>query len=295
MPDRQAAALDGDERLGEIVHRGLDAGADVERRAVDRVDRREHDIARGQVRLRDVLNEHHVPRLVAVAEHGQRLACEHAMREDRDDPRLTVRVLARAVDIAVPERHRLQPVQPRKRREVVLRGELGGAIRRGRQLRGRLDQRELARVAVHRAPGRSEHHPAHTAHPGALQQVEQAQDIHLRVEQRICYGAPDVHLGRMVVEQREAPLGYQLPRRRRTHIRLHERRPRRHPLPPAGRQVVQYRHVVARRQVRVHHVGPDEPRPARDQDPTHHPAAPGQTAASAPRAARSRAPPARPP
>src|SRR6266446_7427092 len=49
VPDRQAAAFEGDECLSEIVHRGLDAGADVERRAVDRVDRRERDIARGQV------------------------------------------------------------------------------------------------------------------------------------------------------------------------------------------------------------------------------------------------------
>ena len=57
--------------------------------------------------------------------------------EDRDDAALELRELPRAVDVGEAERDVPRPVQPVPRRQVLLAGELGRAVRRQRLARDR--------------------------------------------------------------------------------------------------------------------------------------------------------------
>ena len=76
----------------ELLHARLDAGADVDDEPAALV-RRAHE------RVDDVVDEHEVAGLLAVAEDRGPRAVEHHAGEDRDDAGFAVRVLARAVDV----------------------------------------------------------------------------------------------------------------------------------------------------------------------------------------------------
>src|SRR5262249_49863691 len=88
---------------GQPVPVGLDAGADVDR--PPRV-----GPEREQAHARDVAHVDVVARLRAVAVHRDRLVPQHAAAEDRDDPGLAVRVLARPVHVRVAEGAELDAV-----------------------------------------------------------------------------------------------------------------------------------------------------------------------------------------
>jgi hypothetical protein len=109
------------ERVDDLEHAGLDAAADVVRAGGVRVDR-------AQVGVDDVAHVHVVARLLAVAEDLGSPALQQRAAEDRDHPGLAERVLAGAVDVAVAQRDRRQPMQAREQRAVVLGAELGQAI-----------------------------------------------------------------------------------------------------------------------------------------------------------------------
>ncbi len=92
------------DRVEQLVHRGLLARPDVQ----------EHPspaLAGPDEGVHDVVDEDEVAGLAPVAEDHALLAVEEAAREDGDDTRLTVGVLARAVDVGERERDEVEPVQ----------------------------------------------------------------------------------------------------------------------------------------------------------------------------------------
>src|SRR5688500_17955918 len=89
--------------LGELDDGCLDTGTDVETASIEASRRGEVLRRRSEVRTSHVLHEHVIAGLRAVAEHGQRLAAQDAVAEDRDDARLAVRVLPRAIHVGVPQ------------------------------------------------------------------------------------------------------------------------------------------------------------------------------------------------
>src|SRR5262245_42656215 len=91
-----------------------------------------------------------------VSEDPRRLATRERTKEDRDDARLAVGVLARSVHVSVAKRDVGRPVQAVERAEVLLASELGSAVRRHRAERGILGYRLVA-LSVDRTPGRAEH------------------------------------------------------------------------------------------------------------------------------------------
>ena len=149
----------GAQRLDQVEHAGLPAGADVERAARLRL--------RGlQVGLHDVADVHVVARLEAVAEHRRAPALEQLAAEDRDHAGLAERVLARAVDVAVAQRDGRDAVQAAEQLAVALGRELRlpvGGLGRDRVVLGR---REDAPLAVdRRRPSRCS--PRARPRPGA--------------------------------------------------------------------------------------------------------------------------------
>ena len=90
----------------ELVHRGLDAGADVAEHA-------RAPVGGPDERVDDVVDVDEVAGLLAVAEDGAGLAGEQPPGEDGDDAGLAVRVLTGAVDVGQGQRGELEPVQRR--------------------------------------------------------------------------------------------------------------------------------------------------------------------------------------
>ena len=107
----------------ELLHARLDAGADVHQQAAALVDR-------AHERVDDVVDVHEVAGLRAVAEDHRPLVAEQLAREDRDDARLAVRVLARAVHVGQRERGVLEAADRAVVVEVVADGLLRDAVRR---------------------------------------------------------------------------------------------------------------------------------------------------------------------
>ena len=97
-----------------------------------------------------------VARLLAVAEDLRRLALAQLAAEDRDDARLAVRVLARAVDVAEAQRHRRKPVEAVVEAEVALGAELALPVGGHRQRLDGLRRRQHVGLAVDRAARRGE-------------------------------------------------------------------------------------------------------------------------------------------
>src|SRR2546425_173063 len=99
------------QQLRDPIDRRLDARADVPGAGVETREGGQHPLARRQIRGGHVLHVHHVARLLAVAEHGERLARQDLARENRHDPGLPGGVLARAVHVAAAQGRRLDAVQ----------------------------------------------------------------------------------------------------------------------------------------------------------------------------------------
>src|SRR3954468_4859549 len=143
-------AADLAQDVDELEHARLAAGADVV--GTGRV-----GLGCREVRGDDVADPVVVARLLAVAEDGRPRALEQLAAEDRDHARLAERVLARAVDVAVAQRHRRESVQPPEQGAVVLGAELRVAVRRHRRDRMVLRRRQYLPLAVDRPAGRRVH------------------------------------------------------------------------------------------------------------------------------------------
>src|SRR5829696_4405800 len=129
-----AGALGGVLRLEAVVAEALHHRDDVEHALllaeadVDRPGRGR--LGGAQVGVDHVLDEYIVARLLAAAEDRGSAALEQLPAEDRDHAGLAERVLARAVHVAVAERHRREPVQAREDLAVLLGAELGETVGR---------------------------------------------------------------------------------------------------------------------------------------------------------------------
>src|SRR3989441_12676609 len=80
-------------------------------------------------------------RSVPVTVDRERLAPQDPPREDGHDAGFAVGILARPIDVAVAQRGGLEIVELGERGEGILRRELGGAVRRHRQLGRGLPER----------------------------------------------------------------------------------------------------------------------------------------------------------
>src|SRR5207248_7610086 len=100
-------------------------------------------LRRRERRRDDVPDVDVVPRLRAVAEDPRRLSVAQRVHEDRDDAGLAVRVLPRAEDVAVAQRHVRAPVEAVVGGDVLLGRELRDAVGRERPARAILRRRAL--------------------------------------------------------------------------------------------------------------------------------------------------------
>jgi hypothetical protein len=79
--------------------------------------------------LRDhIADEYVIPRLLARAVYPHRLASQHALAEDGDDPGFAVRVLARTVDVDETERGERQAARRLEKRTVMLGCDFGDGV-----------------------------------------------------------------------------------------------------------------------------------------------------------------------
>ena len=113
---------------------------------------------------------------------------------------LAARVLARAVDVGEPQAEGREPVQPPVEAHVALRRGLGRRVGRQRARLGVLRRGHDLGVAVDRAAGGGEHDAPHAGLAGRLEQRGRADDVDRRVERGVLDRAPDVDLGREVVD-----------------------------------------------------------------------------------------------
>ena len=134
------------DELGHVADRHGRAAADVE-------DLAGHagPLEREQEGARDVMHAHEVAPLQAVLVDERGAVVEQARREDRHDPRMGIRErLARTVDVAEPQRDRLDPVRLPEREAEALLIELRQRVRGGRLDRLRLGRRPGAQRAAAR-------------------------------------------------------------------------------------------------------------------------------------------------
>ncbi len=158
---------------------------------------------RGQRRRDDVADVYVVAGLAAVAEDGRAPAGAQQAAEDRDHARLAERVLARAVDVAEPQRDGREPVEALEERQVALGRELALAVGRERRDRRRLVERQLLAfaLAVDRAAGGDEDDPSALGAARRLEHVGGAADVDGGVEGRVDERLADVDLGGQVEDR----------------------------------------------------------------------------------------------
>src|SRR5829696_907720 len=134
------------QHLDDVEQALLLAEADVDRTRGVR-------LGGAQVGIHHVVHKDVVARLLAASEDRGPATVEDLPAEDRDHAGLAERVLARAVDVAVAQRHRGESVQAGEDLAVLLgapfREAVGGLGRAGVVLRGR----DRAALAVDGAPG----------------------------------------------------------------------------------------------------------------------------------------------
>ncbi len=168
LPDDPAEDLEQVEQAVAV------AAGDVERPAA-------HDLG-GCARSREVgadriVDEGEVAALEAVSVHGGVRAAAQGVDEERDDSRVGgVRTLARAEDVEVAERHRLEAVQLGVDAAVELAGELRDGVGRPWDGGGRLRCRQVGGAAVD-AARRGADDPAHPRLPGQLEDGQRAVDV----------------------------------------------------------------------------------------------------------------------
>ncbi len=126
--------------------------------------------------------------------------------EDGHDPGLSVRVLARTIDVGVAQRRVGETVLRPVEVQVALASELRDAIGRDRVLGVILGGRELALLAVDRASGRGEDDLFYVVLDAVFEQPQRSQHVDVGVEVRLPDRAPHVHLGRLVAERLRAEL-----------------------------------------------------------------------------------------
>src|SRR4029079_9460103 len=119
----------------------------------------------------DVADVDVVARLLTAAEHPRLGAGEQGGGEDRHHTGLPVRVLARPVDVAEPQRGRLDPVQPAVQLQVALGGELRLPVGGVGPALGALVQRQVpaGALAVDRTAGGGEDETLDPGAPSALE------------------------------------------------------------------------------------------------------------------------------
>src|ERR1700733_10857552 len=138
---------DASERRVEIVHVGLEAGADVDCESRRTRFRRRHH---GPYHIANV---NVVARLRAIAVNRHGLAVENFPAKDRDDAGFAVRILARAVHVAESQREVIDSVLDLVEEEIGFGCQLGDAVRTHRAFRMILGARKLILLAVNRAAG----------------------------------------------------------------------------------------------------------------------------------------------
>src|SRR5580698_2033374 len=203
--------------------------------------------------------------LAAVAVDDGALAGQEPGAEDRDDPRLPRRVLARAVHVGQPQHRVGGAVQPVVEADILLGAQLGDAVRRLGQREHVLGGRDRRVLAVQGAAGGAEQHPRADG-PGGLQHVHRADDIGLRVGGGCGDAGPYVNLGGQVTDERGAQVaGDGRQRAGRGDAQLVRGRGAGEPAGPAGAEVIHDGDLVTPGQQGVSQVGPDEPRTAGNQ------------------------------
>src|SRR5207247_174634 len=240
-----------------VVHRDRDSGADVVRAAVAPPEG-------GQVRGGDVPDVQHVARLVAVAVDGDRLALDHPAGEYRHHaPFLRGEVLPGAVDVGVAQGGEGDAECPLEGGEVLLEGELAGAVRRQWPDRMVLVGGHYVGIAVEGASGGAEDDLAHGVVDGGAQDVETAHDVDLCVVARIRDRLRDLGLRGVMVDE----LGLEggdggLHLRQVPHIGAVHARGRVHVVLAPSAHVVEHRNLVPRGDVSIDDVRADESRAA---------------------------------
>ena len=175
--------------LIELEHAGLGAGADVHQQPAALLGGPHEGVD-------DVVDEHVVARLAAVAEDGGLLPGQHEPGEDRHHPGLTVGVLARTVDVGERQLGVLQPAHLAVVVQVVARRLLRHAVGRDRPLRMALAHGQALGHPVERAPRPREHDLAGARGERRLADVERAEHVDLGIEQRLRHRHAHVELGR---------------------------------------------------------------------------------------------------
>src|SRR5882672_12437414 len=84
------------QRAKQLIHRGFVTSTDVERAAISH-------LQGGQVSLSNISDKHIITGLLPIAIDHRLFARQQTLRKDGHYPRLAMGVLARAVDISVPQ------------------------------------------------------------------------------------------------------------------------------------------------------------------------------------------------
>src|SRR5207302_762607 len=112
------------EHLRELVYGDATSATDVEGSGNTSA------FSSSDVRLYYVAHVDEIPRLLAIAENGERLSTEHPENEDRDNISVRVVSLIWPKDVEVPKTYRFKAVEPSVGQPEFLLTELAAPIRR---------------------------------------------------------------------------------------------------------------------------------------------------------------------
>src|SRR5690349_16044638 len=110
-----------------------------------------------------------------------------------------MRVLARTVDVCIPQRDVIDPVLHLIEEQIRLGGELGDSVWAYGPPRMLLVAGKLLLLAVDCSTRRGKHDAFESVAPRRLHQVEEPDEINPRIERRVRDRTSYVHLGRQMI------------------------------------------------------------------------------------------------
>ncbi len=219
-----------------------------------------------QIRAYNVPYKDKIPRLLAVPENDRAVPPQEPVDENGHHSGFTVRILAGAIHVGVPQHHRTHLMNRLVVMEIVLYGQLGHAIGTEGVCRMRLWGGIEYLVSINRPPCGSEDNALDPVSARALEQIQGPEDVGIGIMPGMGHGPAKVDVRSLVIDEVEVALLKDGVEGRAADVILEKLRPRVQVDHLTRRKAVYNSHVVPCPEICIDDMGSNKPRAATDQN-----------------------------
>ena len=176
----------------------------------------------GHVCLSHIADKDIVSSLFAIPVDGDALSCQKLLGKNCDYASFSVRILAWPIHIRIPKRHVGETIRDSIEVQIQLPGSLADPVGANRLCEMILGSRKRLLFTIYCSTRRRENHTLTRCQSRTLKNVQQTNNIHPCIKQRISHGAADIQLGSVMIDHFNAFAHNQLTDCRISNIGLNE-------------------------------------------------------------------------